>query len=474
MKKAASVIVLMLLLTSMLSSAFIIQPVRAWTGTVYIRADGSIYPSDAPIQRDGNVYTLTGNITSSADGIVVERDNIVIDGAGYTLQGTENGTGIDLFGRTNVTVRNAQIKNFSYGIWLDSSRYISITGNTMTNNIISIWLFDDNYDNRIASNNIVNNDIGVYLKWYSKYNNISGNSVIDNRIGIYFCWTSDSNIVCGNKIIANRQHGIYLESDSNDIFDNEIVNNRDGVWLDGSDYNWINGNNIINNSLYGVMFWEGGVRNIFINNNFINNTKQVYFNWSPQENIWNSSYSNGGNFWSDYNGTDLSGDGFGDTAYVIDVNNQDGYPLMAPLVWDYSNPIPVVWAGQVYPVALSSNSTISAFKFNQPQMQISFNVTGPPGTVGYCNITIPKSLLSDSPWTININGQPPISFIPTSNDTHNFLYFTYTYAGTPQIIIQGTEVIPEFPTALILPLFVILSAIAIVFTKKRRLKKTQT
>ena len=35
-----------------------------------------------------------------------------------------------------------------------------------------------------------------------------------------------------------------------------------------------------------------------------------------------------GNFWSDYNGTDSNNDGIGDTPYVIDVLNQDRYPLL--------------------------------------------------------------------------------------------------------------------------------------------------
>jgi nitrous oxidase accessory protein NosD len=35
-----------------------------------------------------------------------------------------------------------------------------------------------------------------------------------------------------------------------------------------------------------------------------------------------------GNYWSDYNGTDGNHDGIGDTPYVVDVLNQDRYPLM--------------------------------------------------------------------------------------------------------------------------------------------------
>ena len=134
-RKVVSGIAFTLLLASILTLTFNIQPVKsAWTGTVYIRADGSIDPVGAPVQRNGDIYTLTDNITSSGDGIVVERDNIIIDGAGYTVQGSGSGTGIYLFGRKNVTVRNTQIQNFNYGIWLSSSSNNTVIGNNITNN----------------------------------------------------------------------------------------------------------------------------------------------------------------------------------------------------------------------------------------------------------------------------------------------------------------------------------------------------
>lgn len=93
---------------------------------------------------------------------------------------------------------------------------------------------------------------------------------------------------------------------------------------------------------------ENSSNNRVYHNNFINNTKQVHdvswdFPWIPPSiNIWDDGYPSGGNYWSDYTGVDeKSGpnqdqpgsDGIGDTPYVIDVNNRDGYPLMSPFPW---------------------------------------------------------------------------------------------------------------------------------------------
>jgi len=79
---------------------------------------------------------------------------------------------------------------------------------------------------------------------------------------------------------------------------------------------------------------------LFYHNNFVNNTQEVSLA-TPNLNLtWDDGYPSGGNYWSDYNGTDkFSGpfqnesgsDGIGDTPYVIDENNRDNYPFMQPL-----------------------------------------------------------------------------------------------------------------------------------------------
>ena len=155
--KTVSAIMMSLLVISTLTLAFKIQSVKADDGTIYINADGSISPSTAPVYTTDNItYTLTGNTTAVTDGIVVERDNIVLDGAGFTVQGNGTGTfgqesnGIYLEGVSNVTIRNTTVESFHYGILLDSSSNNSISGNNIVNNL------DHSIELDYSSNNSIN------------------------------------------------------------------------------------------------------------------------------------------------------------------------------------------------------------------------------------------------------------------------------------------------------------------------------
>ena len=120
MKRNLSKIAFAILILVFLGSACNFKTANA-SSTIYIRADGSVDPSDAPIQRNGNIYTLTGNINSDVDGIVIERNFTVLNGAGFTIQGTDAAfsKGIYLSGIYNATVNNMKVKGFESGILLD-------------------------------------------------------------------------------------------------------------------------------------------------------------------------------------------------------------------------------------------------------------------------------------------------------------------------------------------------------------------
>ena len=166
MNRKLVLILTLTLLIGTLNVALDVQNAKA-SGTIYIRANGSIDPLTAPISTVDNVtYLLTGNITTDADGIIVERDNIVVDGAGYTVEGMMEGAseskGIDLSSRINVTVTNIKITSFSYsyGIYLYSSSNNSISGNSITANWWGLLLYSSS-NNSINGNNIANNAYGA-------------------------------------------------------------------------------------------------------------------------------------------------------------------------------------------------------------------------------------------------------------------------------------------------------------------------
>ena len=265
-----SKIMLLLLLSGLVVFAFEfnVKPAKAWTGTVYIRADGSIDPPDAPIATyDHVVYTLTDNITSDGDGIVVERDNIIVNGAGYMVQGTDAYPyiGIKLAERSNVTIENLNIKGFYYGVSLYNSS-----------------------ENRIVNSNIMNNFYGISLE-SSSNNVVSDNDIRANSwIGISVGWSAKSNVISSNYVADNNLYGIFLYN-STMLLDNTVTNNTYGVLLRGSK-NTLRNNNIYGNrynfgvTIYG--WWMEGRPEDFINDVDVSNTvdgKPIYY-WINKHN----------------------------------------------------------------------------------------------------------------------------------------------------------------------------------------------
>ena len=127
------------------------------------------------------------------------------------------------------------------------------------------------------------------------------------------------------------------------------------------------------------------------------------------------------------------------------------------------------WNETIYPVETKTNSTILNFTFDQPNGKISFNVSGPSGTIGFCNVTIPNTLLWGD-FTALVDGNSPTTLTRSDNATHTSLYFTYELLSNRNIQIIGEYVIPEFQTwASILLIFLALT-VTIAIHKARAYK----
>ncbi|MGF3521812.1 MAG: right-handed parallel beta-helix repeat-containing protein [Candidatus Bathyarchaeia archaeon] len=314
MKKAKFVkATLIVLLIFMATSTTERMTAMSAPSTIRINADGSLEPANVPIRRDGDVYTFTGNVDAS---IVVDRDNVVIDGAGYTLRGTYNGTRTDNWVVGEGPNQEASAIPWTIGIDVASRGRYNLT---------------------VKNLNIKNFYIGMYI--WSSNNTITGNAVTDNIVGI------------------------LLSGDHNTITKNYIAHNEQGIFF---------GVNTPGNEPLNI---------VLTHNSFVENTVQFSGcfceTYNPQEAVHTWDDGSRGNYWSDYNGFDVNGDGVGDGPYVIDPQNQDRFPLMQPEATPPTQP-PAPSAWMIAAAGLATVGVIAAIALTAvyiKKKKAQFNVT---------------------------------------------------------------------------------------------------
>jgi nitrous oxidase accessory protein len=156
-------------------------------------------------------------------------------------------------------------------------------------------------------------DSNVFLR-NTFHHNVAGAAIMYSR-GI----TIRHNVFSHNRGFAS--FGILFQDCHDVVVDSNVISdNVVGMFFEASSGNGFRSNVIAQNDVALQMF-QNSVNNTFSGNNFIHNINLLTVIGKQTESRW---FENGrGNYWSQYNGYDLDGDGIGDVPMKI--QNVFGY-----------------------------------------------------------------------------------------------------------------------------------------------------
>lgn len=328
---------------------------------------------------DRNV--ISGNMRAGVTLIGGPHDNTVVgnyigtDVSGSRALGNRD-WGVSIEGAaSNVLARNVISGNGQSGVMISDP-------GAWCNEVVSNLIGTD----ATGSNALGNGFGGIHVN--ESYNKIGGTTVEERNIisgnsgtGVKIGWMSTTGVIVignyigtditGTKALGNSSDGIFLQEGAYHNFiggatevERNVIsaNTGSGVrFIEGVSFNFITGNYIgtsadgtgslpnqsgieIGKSSTGI----GGSRFNFISDNLISHNKKggVLINAGEKNSIWHNSLINNvvkdsgrnnnwdldgqGNYWSDYTGKDVNGDGTGDTPFAIPLNGIDRYPLTKP------------------------------------------------------------------------------------------------------------------------------------------------
>jgi len=365
-----------------------------WNG-IKVRQNGQIYLKNCEISYSfygiylyvsSNNHIENTSIVKCCDGVYINYcDNSTLE----NINITDNENGIQILRSSNITISNVKMWNISNEVISlesnsngDKKYYDHNIDNCEINGKPIYYFLEVNDtkldyseagmiiialgDNVTISNCNISYGGGIAL-YHTKNSTIESCNVSYNYLGIYLDYSPYEknyeyifqNYIINNTLFNNSQ-GIKVDhSNGNEITDNDIISNGHGIYIYYSYYNWIYHNNFIDND---------------------DNAEEDGYDYYGYSSIWYSYRE--GNYWDDYTGIDLSGDGIGDSRYIVTYgswyNSYDYFPLISP------------WNGSLPPDTVPPHFTIRP-RVNLHTMTLPKNdlrITFETSEVGYYEIIV--------------------------------------------------------------------------------------
>lgn len=316
-------------------------------------------PEGARIVVQAGTYREVGLVVARAVELVGEGRPVVDGGGrghiftvtspGVTIQGfairntgqssVEDRAGIRLDEADGCLVRDNHLDDTFFGIYVARTTGCLIENNRVTGtrlsealsgNAVHLW---NSRDITITNNTLRGHRDGIYLE-FAKVSTITGNDSSDNiRYGLHYMFSDSSSyrnntfrrngagvavmytrhvVMAGNRFeasIGQAAFGLLLKDISDSRIEaNRIAANTVGLYLEGVNRVEIIGNTIERNG-WAVKLMANSTDNLLAGNSFVGNSFDVTTNGRQHSSRFE------GNYWDQYRGYDLAGDGIGDVPF---------------------------------------------------------------------------------------------------------------------------------------------------------------
>jgi parallel beta-helix repeat protein len=374
----------------------------------------------------------------------------------------------------NITVTGLDLPFAFSAMLLYGTDNCLIVNNNITSNVQGIELFKSS-NNRIVGNRIMKNRWGILL-YKASNNSIIGNNLTDNSEGLY-CSSMFSecsgNSVYNNSFVNSRAAMPFFQSadwDAGYPSGGNYWSDYTGFDLYSGPYQNETGSDGIGDTCYKIneynidRYPHMGPLNVPLGPTAAFKFApllvglEVNFNASGSRPGWNGTrcspilnyqwdFGDGSNITTTSTLTYHEYSSSGTYKVTLNVTDSRGWWVTSwTAVGLYRHAVAI--ENESFNVYVITNAIETEFSFNWSHIQINLGVSGLEGINGYCNLTIPKTLMKGNPWTATLNGGLPL-YAPTISDngTHTSIYLpliTGWSASRPDsmhIIIQGTDVI---------------------------------